>query len=168
MSFIAPWSMALFISTMPARPTSSCGSPSRTCQASARSKATTAGISPRAFCPGSYTLTLRVVTLAPRETRPLTGKRSLIATVGAAVLKVGQRIDTDRIGHPPRLRGQPLDPGPRTPRKYVAAAGREHKRDVVRFGVGVLQNLERYELRVVTVNECPVVGGKGNEPGATT
>ena len=81
-----------------------------------------------------------------------------VVALGAGVLEVGDRVDTDGIGNLPRLLRQALDGGQHLGGKDLAAGRRQDEQDVVVLAVDVLQFLEGLELRVVLAEEHAVVG----------
>ena len=74
------------------------------------------------------------------------------------MLEIRYGIDTDRVGNTPRCLGQLFHCLQYRRREDVSIMWAERKKDVVVARVDRLNRLERLQLRVVLVEEHPVVG----------
>ena len=89
-----------------------------------------------------------------------------IVPVGGGVLEVGEGVDAGRVRRLPGALGEPGDGFERAGRGGVAIVRDDGEEDVVVPGVGVLQRLEREELRIVLAEEHAVVRREFEEPPA--
>ena len=76
------------------------------------------------------------------------------------MLEVGDRVHSDRIGNLPCLFRQPFDRirGPWA--EDLAVLRLQDEQNIVVLGIGLLEKVERQELRVLVAEEDPVVVGK--------
>ena len=86
-----------------------------------------------------------------------------IVAVGGRVLKVGERVDAPRKRRVPGGVREPDGGRERALRGRVPVVGHDQEHDVLVLPVGVLQRFQRQKLRIVLVEEDPVVGGEFEE-----
>ena len=113
-------------------------------------------VNQQGFLAGNSANTLQVLRAETRRMANQVFDNQLIP-VGTSVLEVRQRIDPDRVGNLPGLLGQPCDRLQRLDAVHIAVRGRHDKQHIIRLGVGVLQGLERYQLRIFRAEKDPVI-----------
>ena len=91
-----------------------------------------------------------------------------IIAIGPGVLKVGDRVDADRIRDLPGLRREPLEGIDQLGLEDRALAGLDHEEDIVVLRVGVLEVIERDQLGVLRTEKDAVVVRERQEAGPAT
>ena len=88
-----------------------------------------------------------------------------VIALSAGVLKIGDRVDPDRVRDLPCLSGEPFDGCQGLRLEYLAVPWRNHEQHIVVLGVGILERLEGLQLRIVLAEEHSVIIAEREEAG---